>query len=90
MLTWEEVRDTLAEAHLITPEEFVKHTANYMPQDIIGEIADRMHDHWMRQMSHRNVVNMVSAYMMGLHVGWYLCEKATKGGGERIVGESDL
>ena len=73
MLSMQEVRGILRTFHQMTPDDFAKHVADYMPQGVLEQIMDEATEMYGDR---HDPMEMAAILMVGLQMGWLLAEKA--------------
>lgn len=76
VLSWEEIREELERIHYLTPQDFERSMAEYMPQTILDQLMDELDMRWEEQFGRELAGMMVAVHLMGMHTGWFLAMKA--------------
>jgi len=75
MLNWQEVKEALAEAMEIGPNEFEKQIADTMPQDVFNHLIDEYVEAVLRKfpsIPFDTACTIASFGMTGFQMGWML------------------
>jgi hypothetical protein len=82
MMTWEEVKEALAEGRRIKPDEFERIIADDLPQTIVPQILTDMFDYFRQYegLPPHQAANHSATYMSGFQAGWMLKAKVMSHG----------
>lgn len=79
MLTWDEVKEAFEEATDLSPDDFEKVVANYVPQTIIPKMLSEVIEDFETAVDDPDqVAQMAGIFMTGFHFGWILAMRAGK------------
>jgi hypothetical protein len=78
MLTYEEFKEELERVYKIKPDQFQREIASYIPQNAFDKLLDEMHENFEQNFGSQPAELLSTAYLTGLHTGWYIALKAVK------------
>jgi len=71
-LTFDEVRDALNDAQGMSPQEWEREVADYIPQGIVSQLQTEAFRIWEPREGQDQAVSLTAAMMVGVVLGWKL------------------